>query len=494
MDRRNFLKGSIGTLYMLANPAMAYAGTKITDKRLLIVLLRGGMDGLASIPPIGDRGLSQIRKDILVNGVEDLDGFFGINPALKFLGSEYANGRAAFVHATSFPYTGRSHFDGQNIMETGNERPYETNTGWVGRAMNAAGYSSLAVSLPIPIILRGNDVNSNFFPSRFRSLASQHYRDISRLWASDSELSGMLKPIIERDIPPGRGDTRELVSFAASEMHKPNGPRVGLLEFEGFDTHALQGNEEGHHAENLAELDSVLQNFKKNMGQLYNKTVVVTVTEFGRTAAENGSRGTDHGYASAIFLAGGLINGKQVISDWPGLGVRNLYEGRDLQMTIDARDVYSEVVKTVFDLDDDDITRNVFPGYRPKRTLGLMRANNVSNEEVGSVNGVFDTLRIQWSIALSDDNYNFVREAEDVISLNNNSKITNIEHINISSDGISGRENLEYEIVNDTIKIRGVVKVLGGERLFVNFSAPLEEKQALKMFGAKDKLVLSWQF
>ena len=373
MDRRNFIKGSMGTLYMMANPALAFEGAKISEKRLLIVLLRGGMDGLASIPPIGDRHLAKIRRDILVNGVKDLDGFFGINPALRFLGAEYHNGQAAFVHATSFPYTGRSHFDGQNIMETGNELPYLTSTGWVGRAMNAAGYASLAVSLPIPVILRGNDINSNFFPSTFHQLQLSHYEEIAQLWEGDAQLSGLLNPIIERDIPPGRGDTRELVSFAAAEMHKPNGPRVGLLEFEGFDTHALQGNEEGHHAENLAELDSVLQNFKRSMGKLYDNTVVVTVTEFGRTAAENGSRGTDHGYASAIFLAGGLIKGNQVISDWPGLGTKDLYEERDLQMTIDARDVYSEVVKTVFDLDDDDITRHVFPGYTQKYSLGLMK-------------------------------------------------------------------------------------------------------------------------
>ena len=324
---------------------------------------------IASIPPIGDRHLAKIRRDILVNGVKDLDGFFGINPALRFLGAEYHNGQAAFVHATSFPYTGRSHFDGQNIMETGNELPYLTSTGWVGRAMNAAGYASLAVSLPIPVILRGNDINSNFFPSTFHQLQLSHYEEIAQLWEGDA--ISIIEPDTAISLP--RGDTRELVSFAAAEMHKPNGPRVGLLEFEGFDTHALQGNEEGHHAENLAELDSVLQNFKRSMGNLYDNTVVVTVTEFGRTAAENGSRGTDHGYASAIFLAGGLIKGNQVISDWPGLGTKDLYEERDLQMTIDARDVYSEVVKTVFDLDDDDITRHVFPGYTQKHSLGLMK-------------------------------------------------------------------------------------------------------------------------
>ena len=377
MERRNFLKGTLGTLYMMATPNMAFPDTKITEKRLLIVLLRGGMDGLASIPPIGDKNLSKIRKDILVNGAEDLDGFFGINPGLKFLGSEYHQGRAAFVHATSFPYTGRSHFDGQNIMETGGEQAYALTSGWVGRAMNAAGYSSLSVSLPIPIILRGNELNSNYFPTNFRKVNPAVYNDVQQMWKEDPQLSGLIEPMMAREIDlfgAGRGKTRELVSFAAKEMHKPNGPRVGLLEFEGFDTHALQGNEQGHHAEILAELDGVLEAFKRQMGDLYENTVVVTVTEFGRTASENGTQGTDHGYGSAIFLAGGLVKGKQVVSDWPGLSTKNLYEGRDLLMTIDARDVYAEVIKTVFDLNDEDISRDVFIGYNSPRTLGIMRS------------------------------------------------------------------------------------------------------------------------
>jgi uncharacterized protein (DUF1501 family) len=377
MERRNFLKGTLGTLYMMATPNMALPDTKITEKRLLIVLLRGGMDGLASIPPIGDKNLSKIRKDVLVNGADDLDGFFGINPSLKFLGSEYHQGRAAFVHATSFPYTGRSHFDGQNIMETGGEQAYALTSGWVGRAMNAAGYSSLSVSLPIPIILRGNELNSNYFPTNFRKVNPAVYNDVQQMWKEDPQLSGLIEPMMAREIDlfgAGRGKTRELVSFAAKEMHKPNGPRVGLLEFEGFDTHALQGNEQGHHAEILAELDGVLEAFKRQMGDLYENTVVVTVTEFGRTASENGTQGTDHGYGSAIFLAGGLVKGKQVVSDWPGLSTKNLYEGRDLLMTIDARDVYAEVIKTVFDLNDEDISRDVFIGYNSPRTLGIMRS------------------------------------------------------------------------------------------------------------------------
>ena len=374
MKRRNFLKGSLGTLYMMASPNMAFPDVKLTEKRLLVVLLRGGLDGLAAVPPLADKNLSKIRKDVLVQGANDLDGFFGVHPNLKFLESEYQSGNAAFVHATSFPYTGRSHFDGQNIMETGSEQAYAVTSGWVGRAMNAAGFSSLAVSLPIPIILRGNEVNSNYFPTNFSKATKKEYAEVEKMWKSDSQLNGMLKDISSRHTTNhGRGDTIELVGFAASEMHKPNGPRVGLLEIDGFDTHALQGNEQGEHAELLEELDNILRFFKKRMGPLYDDTAIVTVTEFGRTAFENGTQGTDHGWGSSMILAGGLVNGKQVVSDWPGLSKRNLFEDRDLKMTIDARDIYAEVVKTVFDLEDDVISEHVFLGYKPEKYYGLLK-------------------------------------------------------------------------------------------------------------------------
>ena len=374
MKRRNFLKGSLGTLYMMASPNMAFPDVKLSEKRLLVVLLRGGLDGLAAVPPLADKNLSKIRKDVLVQGANDLDGFFGIHPNLKFLENEYHSGNAAFVHATSFPYTGRSHFDGQNIMETGSEQAYAVTSGWVGRAMNAAGFSSLAVSLPIPIILRGNEVNSNYFPTMFSKATKKEYAEVEKMWKSDSQLNGMLKDISSRDtMKHGRGDTIDLVGYAASQMHKTNGPRVGLLEIDGFDTHALQGNEQGEHAELLEDLDNILRVFKERMGPLYDDTAIVTVTEFGRTAFENGTQGTDHGWASSMILAGGLVKGKQVVSDWPGLSKRNLFEDRDLTMTIDARDIYAEVVKTVFDLEDDVISEHVFLGYKPEKYYGLLK-------------------------------------------------------------------------------------------------------------------------
>jgi len=374
MKRRNFLKGSLGTLYMMASPNMAFPDVKLPEKRLLVVLLRGGLDGLAAVPPLADKNLSKIRKDVLVQGANDLDGFFGIHPNLKFLENEYHSGNAAFVHATSFPYTGRSHFDGQNIMETGSEQAYAVTSGWVGRAMNAAGFSSLAVSLPIPIILRGNEVNSNYFPTNFSKATKKEYAEVEKMWKSDSQLNGMLKDISSRDtMKHGRGDTIDLVGYAASQMHKTNGPRVGLLEIDGFDTHALQGNEQGEHAELLEDLDNILRVFKERMGPLYDDTAIVTVTEFGRTAFENGTQGTDHGWASSMILAGGLVKGKQVVSDWPGLSKRNLFEDRDLTMTIDARDIYAEVIKTVFDLEDDVISEHVFLGYKPEKYYGLLK-------------------------------------------------------------------------------------------------------------------------
>ena len=172
----------------------------------------------------------------------------------------------------------------------------------------------------------------------------------------------------------------------------------------------------------------------------------------------------------------------------------NLHEGRDLPMTIDARDVYAEVVKTIFDLTDVDITRFIFQAYQPNEPLGIMRRHNEEKWVVGQANSKIETLRLQWPIALSEENYKVKQEAADVIYFNKNLDITEIETIEISTDGISGRDGLKYSVYGVTLKTMGAIEVLGGERLWVNFSEPLTSQKAVKIFGARDELILTWQF
>ena len=375
ITRRNFFKTAAGTAFLLGYPKLSLASTTASTKRLMIILLRGGMDGLAALPPIGDKGLADLRRSILINSPIKLDGIFSIHPDLKFLENEYRNNTAAFVHATSFPYTGRSHFEGQNIMEGGGGAPGETISGWVGRAMKLSNLSSVAFSLPIPLILRGGLDNSNRYPATLIEPPSAAYDAVLRNWQEDPSLTEMGDKLNSlRMLGAGSRSATAMVSFTSDQMAKDDGPKVGLIDLVGFDTHAVQGSNVGKQSGMIAQVDTMIEQFSKQMGEKWKETLVVTVTEFGRTAKENGTQGTDHGWASCILLAGGLVKKGQVVSDWPGLSSSNLFEGRDLKMTIDARDIYSEVVSKVFNLDPAIVSKDVFLGYKPKKDWGLLRS------------------------------------------------------------------------------------------------------------------------
>lgn len=375
IDRRNFLKTAMGSAFLLGYPQLSFAAEELGRRRLIVILLRGGLDGLAALPPIGDKDLGPLRRSIQINNPEKLDGIFGINPALNFMKKEYGEGRSAFVHATSFPYTGRSHFDGQNLMEAGSSAPNMVSTGWVGRAMAVANMGSIAFSLPIPLILRGNRETTNHYPSALLSAPDPIYKSLYEDWHKDPAFADTADKLVEKHAMNVRGRSQSLlVSFASNQMGKESGPRVGLLDLVGFDTHAVQGNETGNQSNMIRQIDMIMSDLKLQMNKFWSDTIVVTVTEFGRTASENGASGTDHGYASCIMLAGGLLKKAQVISDWPGLKQSALYEGRDLKMTIDARDIYSEIVSKVFNIDPEIVSRDVFLGYKPKKYWDILRS------------------------------------------------------------------------------------------------------------------------
>ena len=375
VTRRNFIKTSLGSAFLLGFPELSLAAEELGRRRLIIILLRGGLDGLAALPPIGDRDFAPLRKSIAINNPTKLDGIFALHPAMSFLRKAYSEGQAAFVNATSFPYTGRSHFDGQNVMETGCITPNTISTGWVGRSMAAAKLGAVSFTLPIPLIMRGNRETTNHFPSEFIYTPDPVYMALKENWHSNEIYSDIADRLIEKHGMRSTDRSRSaLVSFASNEMARENGPRVGLLDLVGFDTHALQGNEIGNQSDMIREIDKIISDISIRMKEIWKDTIVVTVTEFGRTANENGSKGTDHGYASCMILAGGLLRKAQIVTDWPGLKPTSLYDGRDLKMTIDARDIYSEVVSKVFNLDPELVTRDVFLGYKPKKDWGLLRA------------------------------------------------------------------------------------------------------------------------
>ena len=375
ISRRNFIQTMAGSAFLMGFPEISIANKLAGSRRLLVILLRGGMDGLTAISPIGDPDFRSMRAHIQVQGAKKLNDFFAIHPSFKFVQEQYQDGHAAFVHATSFPYTGRSHFDGQNVMESGAEAPNTSNTGWVGRAMAASGLGSMAFSLPIPLILQGNVNATNHYPSTMIGVPNAVYEAVFENWNDRQSLGKMVSKIDDqRRLGSMRRSPGALVSFATDQMAKPDGPRVGLIDLVGFDTHAIQGNGTGKQAEIWNQLDYLIQQFRVQMGDLWAESVVVTVTEFGRTVKENGSQGTDHGWGSALFLVGGLVKKSSVVTDWPGLKTSQLYEGRDLKVTIDARDIYSEIVSKVFDVDPDRVSKEVFLGYKPKKDYSLLKS------------------------------------------------------------------------------------------------------------------------
>ncbi len=368
INRRDFLKTTaLTSLYFagFGSPTFATAGPK---KNLVVIMLRGGMDGLCAIPVKGDKNFEKLRSKINLDKTLQLTSDFDLHPALKTFKRLWDQNLGAAVHATNIPYTGRSHFDGQNLMESGGKIPYQVKTGWLGRGMKTAGLNGegLALALPMPLLIRGVSMNNNYFPVGDKlpskttlGLIQQAYKDFD-----EKLLSETLKIVMTRDLKnSGSDENWSLASNAGEQLSKPNGPRVAVFEVDGFDTHAAQGATNGAHADCLSDYDRIISGLKQAMTkEAFNNTLIITLTEFGRTIKQNSSNGTEHGYGSAIFLAGGLVKKAQVHTDWPGLRKKDLFEGRDLNSTIDARSVYASAMSMVFNVDFKRIQKEVFWG------------------------------------------------------------------------------------------------------------------------------------
>ena len=373
ISRRDFLKGSATTLFLAGFnlPSLALSSKK---KNLVVIMLRGGMDGLCAVPVIGDKNFEKKRKKILIENTIKLNSDFALHPRLIGFNKCWNDNTGSIVHATSIPYTQRSHFEGQNLMESGGRVAYQEKTGWVGRAMKLAKLQGdgLALSLPMPLLLRGVPKNNNYFPTNGKLPQNDTLDLLRSVYAesSEDELIEMMdfikkrknEQMISGSFRRGKRENKNLARQAATYLRKSDGPRVAVFEVNGFDTHAAQGGVDGSHTECLVEMDEIINNLKDNLQEAYKDTIILTVTEFGRTIKQNGGNGTEHGYGTAIFMAGGLIKKSQVHTDWPGLKKKELYQGRDLNATIDARSVYASAMSTVFDLDFKRIQKDVFFG------------------------------------------------------------------------------------------------------------------------------------
>ena len=362
ITRRAFLTGSI-TVTMLGSPLFSVFAEKRKKRNLVIISLRGGMDGLSAVPPI-DPTLEKFRPDITVRRTLPLTSDFSLHPSLKNFHNAWKQGKAAIVHSSNIPYTMRSHFEGQDLMESGGHKPFTEYTGWLGRGMETAGLEGLAIALPMPLILRSKANLDNYFPTKLSTPSPEIMKRVSETYPDNSNLKSTIERVMMRpySMLSGRGSRKayRLAGTAAKALAKPDGPRVAVFDINGFDTHAAQGGSDGEHADKLYNLDKIFGKLRENLGTSFDDTLIVTLTEINRKIEQNGGNGTEHGYGSAVLMMGGIIKKAQVFSDWPGLKRRNMFEGQDLQATIDARSIYCSAMAMAFDTDFEKLKRQVF--------------------------------------------------------------------------------------------------------------------------------------
>ena len=362
VNRREFI-AACGSLTLVGSPLFNARAAGLTKRNLVVIMLRGGMDGLTAVQP-RDNQMKKARPDIIVEGAKKLTSDFNLHPRLEAFHECWREGTAAVYHATSIPYTGRSHFDGQNLMETGAHIAYAEKTGWLGRGMDAAKLDGLAVSLPMPLLLRGSTGLDNYFPTYMRMPSNSALESIQASYTPGSDLAHTLDRIRHRPaammVQHGDNEAHELAKVAADELSREDGPRIAVFDLDGFDTHAAQGGSDGEHGEQLNNYDRVLSVLKDNLGDAYDNTLIMTLTEFGRKVEQNGGYGTEHGYGTAILMAGGLVRKAEIHADWPGLRSKDMFEGQDLNATVDARSIYCAAMAACFDVDFSFMKKHAF--------------------------------------------------------------------------------------------------------------------------------------
>jgi uncharacterized protein (DUF1501 family) len=394
-SRREMLVAS-GTLFAWAHlPKLARAEGR--DPRLLAIILRGALDGLATVMPVRDPDWVALRGDsaLTLEGntpALKLDDFFALNPAMPNLHRMYRANEAIIVHAAATPYRERSHFDGQDVLESGLPEPSASNSGWLNRALTSLapgqrvdpnGSKAFGVGPVTPLVVRGPAPVLSWAPRRLLPASADTVQRLLDLYRhTDAPLASVLEgtnslAAIARagnmeDKPAGAGNGGDIAQVRAYFVHaagtaakflaQPEGPRVGALALDGWDTHYNEGIATGRLSQLLGALDGALAAVETNMGSAWHETVVALVTEFGRTARINGTDGTDHGTATVALLTGGALKGGRVIADWPGLKAANLLENRDLKPTIDVRGVLKGLLKDHLRVDDHALVADVFPG------------------------------------------------------------------------------------------------------------------------------------
>ena len=404
LDRRTILKSfAAASAFPVigARARLAFAATP-GDRRLVVVILRGALDGLAAVPPHGDKDYAGARGTLALEtsgtgALHDLDGFFGLHPSLTNLKGLYDARQLLVFHNICSPYRDRSHFDGQNVLEAGGTGPHLLQDGWLNRSlapMGLRGAGALAIAQTPPLLLSGNVQATSWMPPVLPAPDELFLNQVRALYANDGTLRASLSSALalqasaqsamddpaSKSMQSGKGgaygDLVPLFQGAGHLLAASEGPRVATLEASGWDTHVAEGAADGQLARRLAALDAAVDAMRAAMGpDVWTRTAMVMATEFGRTVRPNGSGGTDHGTGGAAFLLGGAVAGGAVKAEWVGLSTGALKDGRDQPARTDLRALFKGLLAEQMDVPKGPLEDTIFPDSASAAPIkGLIRA------------------------------------------------------------------------------------------------------------------------
>jgi uncharacterized protein (DUF1501 family) len=380
LDRRSFL----GAAALLAAPRVLFAQAA-TERRFIFIIQRGAADGLDTVIPYAEPAYANLRGALAIDPASalKLDGSFALHPSLVKLSELYAAGQASFLHAVASPYRDRSHFDGQNVLETGGRAPYELKDGWMNRLLGLlphTGKEAIAFSPAVPVALQGAASVTTYAASSLPGPSDDLLMRVEQLYSPDRQLHSLWASALEARGMAGasmtggaaRQDPAAVGRMAAGFLARADGPRIAMIETSGWDTHSGQN---ARLAAQLRGLDGLIGALREGLGAAWGQTVILVATEFGRTVAANGTGGTDHGTAAAAMLVGGAVHGGRILTDWPGLAHANLFEGRDLKPTLALDALIASTCAETFKLDPERTARTLFPSARAGKPVPkLLRA------------------------------------------------------------------------------------------------------------------------
>ncbi|CAM3277741.1 Twin-arginine translocation pathway signal sequence domain protein [Sphingomonas antarctica] len=366
LDRRHLLTRTGLVAAALATPRIALAQAA-TERRFVFIIQRGAADGLNIVMPTGDPGFAPARGALALPGGTKLDGMFTLHPALVETAKIYASKEALFAHAVASPYRDRSHFDGQNVLETGGNSAYQLRDGWLNRLLAKlprADAQAIAVSATVPVALRGPVEVASYAPSALPQASDDLLARVTQMYSNDAQLrplwsSAMATRQQTSDLTAAGGANAAATgALAAKLLTGPGSARIAMIETGGWDTHSAQTARLSAH---LKGLDAMLAALKTGLGPAWSQTLVLVASEFGRTVAVNGTGGTDHGTGSSAMLLGGAVAGGRVVADWPGLSPANLYEGRDLKPTLGLDALIANAMGQHYGIDPAPLAKSLFP-------------------------------------------------------------------------------------------------------------------------------------